>query len=86
MKTVARHLSYGDALLQVSLVPESRYRYVFPLTTEMPAYLVRSRNPYLDSLLYKWIVGSQRTPSPSAPLAITADTSPDSATASPRDP
>ncbi|KAK1760212.1 hypothetical protein QBC47DRAFT_289520 [Echria macrotheca] len=51
---IARHLSHGDLLLQMSLVPESKYRYVFPVVDEMPAYLIRPDNPYLDSIVYEW--------------------------------
>ena len=55
--TIARHVDYGDLLLQVSLQPETRYRYVFPVHADMPAYLVKSSSPYLHSLLYDWTVG-----------------------------
>ncbi|KAI9162893.1 putative zinc finger protein [Paramyrothecium foliicola] len=30
----AQHLRYGDLLLQAFLVPETRYRYEFPLHSE----------------------------------------------------
>ncbi|KAK1831522.1 nitrogen assimilation transcription factor nirA [Podospora conica] len=61
--TVARHLSFGDVLLQVSLVPETRYRYVFPIMTEMPEALNTPGNPYLKSLLYEWTMASEEVES-----------------------
>ncbi len=48
----------GDLLLQLALAPESRYRFVFPIVQEMPAYLLRSDNPYLNSGLDDWMENS----------------------------
>jgi hypothetical protein len=72
VETVARHLSYGDVLLQVALVPETRYRYVFPLMTEMPAALNTPGNPYLRSLLYEWTMSDEDESGNFAAPAITA--------------
>lgn len=49
---VLGQLSAGSALLQLSVKPEVRYRYVFPVMAEMPPGLVLD-NPYLDSVLYE---------------------------------
>lgn len=53
-ETVTRHIDYGDLLLQIALVPESRYRYEFPMLPGMPAYLMRPTNAYLNSMIYEW--------------------------------
>lgn len=74
VETVARHLKFGDVLLQVSVSPETRYRYEFPLLSEMPAHLVNAGNPYLDSLIYEWTI---RAPAVAQPFtASTISTSP----------
>lgn len=52
---VVRQIENGDLLLQASLVPKTRYRFEFPLSSKVPSYLVQSSNPYLDSLIYEWI-------------------------------
>jgi hypothetical protein len=44
----------GDLLLQMALVPESRYRYEFPYVRDMPPFLQHSDNPYLYSTIYEW--------------------------------
>ena len=51
---IARHIKFGDLLVQIALEPETRYRYEFPLAQDMPAHLLGSWNPYLDSLVYEW--------------------------------
>lgn len=54
---VLRHFRDGDLLLQLSLVPERRYRYEFPYLREMPDFLLKAThrsNPYLDTLLYDY--------------------------------
>jgi hypothetical protein len=51
--TVLRHVKDGDLLLQLSLVPETRYRYEFPYIADMPAFLEVPDNPYLSSLIYE---------------------------------
>jgi hypothetical protein len=48
-----RHISIGDILLQLHVEPETRYRFVFPYKTQMPASLQSPNNPYLQSLLYE---------------------------------
>jgi hypothetical protein len=53
---IARYIREGDLLLQLALVPETRYRYVFPLVHEMPASLIRPDNPYLDSWVYEGVL------------------------------
>ncbi|KAI0593504.1 hypothetical protein F4775DRAFT_577668 [Biscogniauxia sp. FL1348] len=53
-QSVVRHVLYGDVLLQLSLTPETRFRYDFPYITEMPSFLTQNPNPYLDgSLIYE---------------------------------
>jgi hypothetical protein len=53
MKTIIRQIKDGDLLLQLSLVPETRYRYEFPFFPDMPSYLLQRSNPYLNSALYE---------------------------------
>ncbi|KAF4466393.1 Zn(2)-C6 fungal-type DNA-binding domain [Fusarium albosuccineum] len=50
---IARQIEYGDLLLQTALVPETSYRYEFPLSPHMPARLTSHSNPYLNSLIYE---------------------------------
>ena len=49
---ILRHIRDGDILLQLALVPETRYRYQFPFIKEMPVFLEKVENPYLTSLVY----------------------------------
>ncbi|KAM5360090.1 hypothetical protein ACJZ2D_014001 [Fusarium nematophilum] len=60
---IARQIEYGDLLLQTSLVPQSSFRYEFPLSAHMPSRLLGHPNPYLGSLIYELA-----TP-PAAPVA-----------------
>lgn len=57
IETLLRHIRDGDLLLQLSLVPESRFRYEFPYIKDMPSFLLRPDNPYLGSLVYEWTLG-----------------------------
>jgi hypothetical protein len=66
---VIRHVNYGDVVGQLAVVPETRYRYEFPYSIEMPASLVRPDNPYLDSEIYDFVLNpatQRRLPSPSS--------------------
>ncbi|KAK3301844.1 uncharacterized protein B0T15DRAFT_563508 [Chaetomium strumarium] len=63
---ILRYIRDGDLLLQLAVVPERRYRYVFPLVTEMPAYLLRPDNPYLDT----WLHDRDLLANSSAPTAL----------------
>ena len=51
--TICRHVKDGDLLLQLSLVPETRYRYEFPFRKEMPSSLWTHGRPYLHSMIYE---------------------------------
>ena len=42
----------GDALLQMAVSPETRFRYTFPYKTSLKDGLLAS-NPYLDSIVYE---------------------------------
>ncbi|KAK4651101.1 hypothetical protein QC762_0089200 [Podospora pseudocomata] len=53
-ESILRHIKEGDLLLQLSLKPEMRFRYVFPYVSEMPAHLHRPDNPYIESCFYEW--------------------------------
>lgn len=48
----------SNLLLQLHLVPETRLRYALPYSRDMPASLLVSGSPYLDSLMYE--AASQR--------------------------
>ncbi|KAK4196408.1 hypothetical protein QBC40DRAFT_234412 [Triangularia verruculosa] len=52
--SILRRIKEGDLLLQLSLKPETRYRYVFPYVKEMPRHLYRPDNPYVESCIYEW--------------------------------
>ena len=52
----------GDLLLQLTLTPETQYRFVFPIVREMPASLLHPNNPYLDSRVYGWIRNGSPAP------------------------
>jgi len=47
------HVESADLLLQLSVVPETRYRYDFPYISKMPASLLTNDNPYLHSIIYE---------------------------------
>jgi hypothetical protein len=63
-ESILRYITEADLLLQLAVVPETRYRYVFPIIQEMPAVLNRPDNPYLKSPIYEWAVS--RGPGPAA--------------------
>ncbi|PVH94826.1 hypothetical protein DM02DRAFT_721089 [Periconia macrospinosa] len=44
----------GNLLLQLSLVPEARRRYEFPYLNEIPAYLLQSSSPYIDTIVFEY--------------------------------
>ena len=49
---IVNHDKTGDILLQMAVLPETRFRYEFPYRSEMPEEYI-SNNPYLDSLIYE---------------------------------
>ncbi|KAL7936549.1 hypothetical protein V8C35DRAFT_295798 [Trichoderma chlorosporum] len=49
--TLLNHLKAGSLLLQMAVVPETRFRYEFPYRSEMPEYYL-ANNPYMDSMIY----------------------------------
>lgn len=52
LTSIVQQAKAGDVLLQMSVAPETRYRYEFPYKAEMPRdYYID--NPYLKSLLYE---------------------------------
>lgn len=70
--TILRHVTVGNIMLQLSLVPEARYRYEFPYMDEMPSFLTRRENPYLDSEMYGYALRTPAVPSQSQALPPTA--------------
>ena len=52
LETILNHIKAGDLLLQLAVVPETRFRHDFPYRSEMPEDYVPD-NPYLDSLIYE---------------------------------
>ncbi|KAM0414561.1 hypothetical protein ACHAPT_013595, partial [Fusarium lateritium] len=68
---IARQIEYGDLLLQTSLMPETSYRYEFPLYPHIPSRLLQHPNPYLCSMIYELTTPSTATPQtqPSTPPA-----------------
>jgi hypothetical protein len=58
--TILSHLKTGSALLQMAVMPESRYRYDFPFRREFPDSL-KIDNIYLDTLIYESTISSSRS-------------------------
>ena len=54
-ESILSYIRDGDLLLQLALAPECRYRYVFPIVQEMPVFLLRPDNPYLNSRVHEWM-------------------------------
>lgn len=78
---VLNHVKDGNILLQLALVPESRFRYDFPYIAEMPAALVESDSPYLHSPIYELTftrpsLSQQSTTSKGIALQLRIDASP----------
>lgn len=67
-----QHLSTADLLLQVRLVPETRHRYEFPYSTQMPAYLQLPSNPFTQSLFYEWNERDSADPTSTRSLSNTS--------------
>ncbi|KAK0661688.1 hypothetical protein QBC41DRAFT_307295 [Cercophora samala] len=61
-RSILRHVEHGDLLLQLRVVPESRYRYEFPFMSPLPSWLQTQDNPYLESLIYEWELERPRSP------------------------
>ncbi|KAF5009796.1 hypothetical protein FDECE_4004 [Fusarium decemcellulare] len=55
---ILRHVTDGNLLLQLSLVPETRRRYQFPHVSDFPSFLRTRENPYLDALMFEATVDS----------------------------
>lgn len=51
-RSVLQQAKVGDVLLQMAVVPETRYRYEFPYKADLPREY-HIDNPYLTSLLYE---------------------------------
>ncbi|KAK0736367.1 hypothetical protein B0T21DRAFT_401867 [Apiosordaria backusii] len=60
--SILRRIKEGDLLLQLSLKPETRYRYVFPYVKQMPTHLYRADNPYIESCVYDWSSSPHKNP------------------------
>ena len=52
METILRQVRAGD-LLQLALVPDTRYQYEFPFISTMPAFLEIPDNPWLNSIVFE---------------------------------
>ncbi|ESU09854.1 hypothetical protein FGSG_12447 [Fusarium graminearum PH-1] len=50
--SVLQQANAGDVMLQMAVVPETRYRYEFPYRSDMPKDF-HVDNPYLNSLIYQ---------------------------------
>ncbi|KAH7109611.1 putative C6 transcription factor [Dendryphion nanum] len=53
VETLVNHIATGNLLLQLHMVPETRYRYEFPYISKMPLNLITDDNPYLRSFIYE---------------------------------
>ena len=52
VETIVNHVRAGDLLVQMAVVPETRFRYQFPYRSEMPEIYVPN-NAYLGSLIFE---------------------------------
>lgn len=52
IETICNQVTAGDALIQLSVAPETQFRYNLPYRAEMPDEYIPD-NPYLSSLLYE---------------------------------
>lgn len=52
-ESIVRAVHDGDLLLQLQVVPETRFRFVFPFRKEMPTFLRVFAEPYLSSVLFE---------------------------------
>lgn len=73
-RSILRQIREGDVLLQLELVPETRYRYEFPFIKEMPAFLQHVDNAYLNSLVYEWARKGSQAPEQSTGGATEQET------------
>lgn len=53
LEATLNHVRDGDLLLQMHLVPETRLRYELPYSRDIPALLIASGSPYLDSMIHE---------------------------------
>ena len=53
-ESILRHVKHGDLLVQLSLVPEARFRYEFPYLPDMPPFLRHPENLYLGTEVYQY--------------------------------
>lgn len=49
---IVNHVKTGNLLLQMAVLPETRFRYEFPYKSGMPEDYI-ANNPYLESLIYE---------------------------------
>ena len=52
VETLVSHVTNGNLLLQLSVAPETRFRYDFPYDKKMPASLLVQGNAYVQSPIY----------------------------------
>lgn len=58
--TTLKRIRNGDLLLQLSLAPETKYRYDFPYLREIPSYLLTSDNPYTNTFVHEYSFGQEQ--------------------------
>ena len=68
--TILRHITFGDTLIQLACSSDTGYRYEFPYLPDMPAFLQRHDNVYLDSEVYACVL---RRPAPSGPSSVSVE-------------
>ncbi|KAI1842379.1 hypothetical protein JX266_011420 [Neoarthrinium moseri] len=71
--SILSHIKAGDLLLQMSVLPETRFRYKFPYRSDMPEDYIPN-NPYLDSFIYDVasLYPVDQSPSPSNSSSVSA--------------
>ena len=60
-ESIVQQIRTGDALIELHLSTETRYRFNFPYKKEMPSKLLGSNSPYLRSYMYEAVHQSRDT-------------------------
>lgn len=58
-ESIVQQIRTGDALVELRLSTETRYRFDFPYKKDMPSKLLGSNSPYLRSYMYEAVYQSR---------------------------
>ena len=74
LESIEKQIGVGDALIELHLSTETKYRFDFPYRKQMPREILLSNSPYLRSLMYEAANATTPTAGPhSAPDAALLD-------------